>query len=128
MRAGEHLALRIAAKLYAPLALLFALALMALRDPGGGVGFIAALAFSFALVLHVLVFGAAAARAALPPLAARLLLALGVIAALAGAGLPHWPYAAQLIEAGVFLATFGAIALALAALIGRAPTLRDEEW
>ena len=60
MKPGEHLALRMATKLYTPLALLFAVALLALRDAGVGVGFVGALAFSFALALHVLVFGAAA--------------------------------------------------------------------
>ncbi len=128
MKPGEHLTLRIAAKLYAPLALLFAASLIALYDAGSGVGFIAALAASLALVLHVLVFGAAASRAALSPTIARMLLGLGVVVAVASAGAPRWAFASQAMEAGLFLATFGAIALVLSALIGRAPTLRDEEW
>jgi multicomponent Na+:H+ antiporter subunit B len=128
MRAGPHVVLRAAAKLHTPLIVLFAASLLAVRAPGEGVGFIAGLAFALALVLHVIVFGAAAARAAFPTPLARVLLALGVIGALVGAGAPNFQYARQLGEAGLFLATISAFALVLAVLAGRAPTLRDEDW
>jgi multisubunit Na+/H+ antiporter MnhB subunit len=128
MRAGPHVVLRAAAKLHTPLIVLFAFSLLAVRAPGDGVGFIAGLGFALALVLHVIVFGAAGARAAFPTPLARVFLALGVIAALFGAGAPNFQYARQIVEAGLFLATVSALALVIAVLAGRAPTLRDEDW
>ena len=49
-------------------------------------------------------------------------------AALLGAGANEWRYAAQTIEAGVFLTTVAAAALIVSTLFGRLPTLRDAEW
>lgn len=127
MKTGANIVIGAAVRLYAPLIALFALLLLLGRAPGGGVGFVAGLAFGLVLVLHALVFGAAAARAALAPAVARLLLALGVVGAVAGAGLPGVAYAPQLIEAGVFTATIAAAALVIQVTFGRAPTLRDAE-
>jgi multisubunit Na+/H+ antiporter MnhB subunit len=128
MRPGEHVVLRAAAKLYAPLMALFAAALLATRDPGAGIGFIAGLAASLALILHVIVFGADAARAAFPGWAARACLSLGLLAVLLGAGARGWAHAPQALEAGLFLATLAGAALIIAGLVGRAPSLRDESW
>lgn len=127
MRAAQILLLS-AARYYAPLIALFALALMAIYAPGSGVGLLAGLAFALALALHGLVFGADAARAAFPPIIARMLLSLGLIAAIGAAGAPGLRYGAHIIEAGLFTATAAAGALILAALMGRAASLRDEEW
>jgi hypothetical protein len=74
------------------------------------------------------VFGAAAAKLAFPPLAARFTLALGLAAALTGAGAPRLSFAPQLIEAGLFAATIATASLAILTLFGRLPTLRDAEW
>ncbi len=126
MTHGAHIALAAAARLYVPLIVLFALSLLAMAPAGGGVGFVAGLAFVLALMAHVLVFGAAAARAAAPPFAARLMTALGLAASVIGALAASMPYAAQLMEAGLFAATAAGGALTLAVLIGRAPTMRDE--
>ncbi len=128
MKAGGQIVLINAARLYAPLIALFALTLVVARAPGDGAGFLAGLMFALAFVLHALIFGAAAAREAFPPLAARIVVALGIVCAAAGAGLPGWAYAALLIEAGVFAATVGAAALVVIVLFGRAPTLRDADW
>lgn len=128
MKPGAHLVLVSAARLYAPIAALFALALLATRAPGYGVGAIAGLAFGLALVLHALVFGAAALQRALPPLLLRVLLAAGLVAAVSGAGLPGWRLAAQAVEAGAALATASATGLIVLALFGRAPTLQDSDW
>jgi hypothetical protein len=127
MKAGTNIALGAAARLYVPLIALFALALFADRPPGGGIGFIAGLAFGLLLVLHALVFGAAAASRALPSALARSLLALGTIVAVAGAGLPGLAYAPQLSEGGAFVVTIAAAALIVHVTFGRAPTLRDAE-
>jgi len=127
MRAAQILLLS-AARYYAPLIALFALALMALYAPGSGIGLLAGLAFALALALHGIVFGADAARAAFPPLVARILLSLGVIAAIAAAGAPGFLYAPYVMEAGLFVATASASSLILIALMGRALGLRDEDW
>ncbi|MBX3430730.1 MAG: hypothetical protein KF779_14195 [Hyphomonadaceae bacterium] len=117
-----------AARFFAPLMTLFALLLLGGRVAGSGVGFVGGLAFGLVLMLHALTFGAAVARAAFPAILARSVLALGIVSICAGAGLPGWTYAAQLIEAGAFLSTVGAAALILQVVFGRAPTLQDGEW
>jgi multisubunit Na+/H+ antiporter MnhB subunit len=126
MKPGANFFVVTVARFYTPLIVLFALSLLAVRAPAGGVGFVAGLAGALALVVHALVFGADAARKAVPPALARALLAVGLIAAAAGAGAPRWPFAPQVLEAGLFAVTVAAVSLVLAVLIGRAPTLRDE--
>lgn len=128
MKTPSHIVLRASAKLFTPVMALFALSLLAMRAPGAGIGLLAGLALSMAPVLHTIVFGAAATRAAIPALFLRAGLALGLAASTAAAGLPGWTFAAQAGEAGLFLVTASAIGLALGALAGRAPTLRDEDW
>lgn len=125
MREGAHIALAAAARFYAPLIVLFALALLALRPAGGGVGLIAGLAFLLALWTHVLVFGAAAARAAMPPVFTRLLMAAGFAALTIGAVAPGVVFAGQLVEGGLFVTVAAGGALMLTVLAGRAPTMRD---
>lgn len=127
MRAAQ-IVLFSAARFYTPLIALFALSLLAVYAPGSGVGLIAALAFALALALHMIVFGADASRKAAPPVIARAVLSLGLIAAIVGAGVPQWNWAAQAMEGGLFAVGAGASALFIAALSGRAPGLRDEEW
>jgi multicomponent Na+:H+ antiporter subunit B len=127
LRPGAHIILLAAARFYAPLIVLVALALLSVREPGAGVGFVAGVVFASALALHMLVFGAAAARAAFPPFAARLIVAAGLGAALLGAGAPRLAFAPQALEAGLFLATAAGASLILAVFVGRAPALRDEE-
>jgi multisubunit Na+/H+ antiporter MnhB subunit len=128
MRTGTQVVLRGAARLHLPLIALFALSLLVARAPGEGAGMIAGLALTLALVLHVLVFGAAAARRALPGPAARVVFALGLGAALTAAGAPGLAYAAQIGEGGLFALIVGGAAQVIAVLVGRAPTLRDEAW
>jgi multisubunit Na+/H+ antiporter MnhB subunit len=128
MKPGSQILLVSAARLYAPLILLFGITLVAARAPGEGVGFLAGLGFALALTLHALVFGAAALRSAFPVVVMRLVLAAAVLAALAGAAGPGWRYAPQLIEAGLAAATAAGAGLVVAGLFGRVPTLRDAEW
>jgi hypothetical protein len=106
---------------------LFALALLAMRAPVDGIGFVAGLAFGLLQLLHALTFGADAARAALPAPLARVLLSLGVVALCAGAGLPGFAFAAQAIEAGAFVTMIAGGAIVVQTLFGRVPTLRDGE-
>ena len=128
MKLGTQVIAAAAARLITPLLALFALALLALRAPGDGVGFVAGLAFGLVLMLHALTFGAVAARIAFPTPLARFLLVIGILMLCAGAGLPAFAYARQIVEAGAFAVTVAASALVLQALFGRAPTLRDGEW
>ncbi len=117
-----------ASGLLLPVVFLFALTILATHAPGQGSGALAGLCFALALMLHVLVFGAGAARRAFSGLAARLCLAAGICLALAGAGFVGLFFASQMLEFGVFLAIIGAVQLTLAVLLGRAPTLLDEDW
>lgn len=128
MKLAVNFVLRSAARTYTPLIALFALALGAMYPPGGGIGLLAGLAISLLGATHTLVYGAVAARVALPPAAARGLLALGLALALVGASAPRLPLAPQLAETGLFLTVLAGTSLVLAVLIGRAPTLRDEDW
>lgn len=128
MKPGAHIALLSAVRFYTPLVLLLALSFLATRPAGSGVGLIAGLGVALALALHVLVFGADAARAAFPPLLARAMMSLGLIAAVASAGMGDVAFAPQLAEAGLFAVAVAGSALALKVLVGRAPTLRDEDW
>lgn len=116
------------ARLFGPLAALFAFAILALGVAGAGVGFAAGLAFALALTLHALVFGADAARTAFPPWIARALLGLGVIGAAIAPTVPQFDFAAQLGEGGLFIATASGAGLVLMTCMGRAPTLRDADW
>jgi|GEM_PF-1935719 len=127
MKPGAHIVVARAARTFAPLLALFALTLVTARAPGEGVGAVSAVALMLALALHALVFGAAAFMAAFPPLLMRWLAALGVIAALAGAGAPEWRYAPQAIEAGLFVTASAGAALIIAVLFGRAAALGDAE-
>ena len=127
MKTGAHIVLAAATRFYAPIIILAALLLVMLRLPGEGVGFVAGIILGVALALHMLVFGGAAARTAFPPYLARLLVAGGLALTALSAAAPGLAMAPQLREAGVFIATASAIALVLAVLIARAPTLRDED-
>lgn len=116
------------ARLYAPLIVLFALSLLAVAPSGSGIGFVAGLAASLALMLHALVFGAAASARAFPPWLSRVFVALGLATASVSVGVPGLAFAPRIVEVGAFLLTQGACALVIVALFGRAPTLRDGEW
>ena len=123
---GDHAVLAAAARFYTPLIVLFALTLLVVRPAGTGVGLIAGLALVLALMVHALVFGATAARAASPAFLTRLLMALGLAAATFGATVPRALFAGELIEAGLFVVTSAGGALVITVLFGRAPTMRDQ--
>lgn len=125
MRVPSQPILAHAARLYAPLALVFALSILGVRAPGDGVGILAGMAFSLAIVVHALVFGADASRRALPPALVLTLLGLGLIAVCVSAGLPGVAMAPQLAEAGAFLTTAAALALVFAVFFGRVQALKD---
>lgn len=126
MKPGGFSLLASATRVYAPLIVLFAAALLATRAPGG-VGVAAGLAAGAAFALQAAVFGVLAARRALSPPLARLLLAIGLAFAAAGAALPGLSLAPQIVEAGAFLVSVGATVLIVTVFFGRAPTLPEAE-
>ena len=123
---GAHIVLAAATRFYMPLIVLFAMTLLVVRPSGSGVGLLAGFAFVLAIIVHALVFGASAARAAAPPFLMRVLMALGVAAATFGATVPRALFAPELIEAGLFAVTSAGGALVITVLFGRAPTMRDQ--
>ena len=124
---NAHAVVAASARAVIPLAALFAFALLAESAPGDGVGFRAGLAFALVIAIHMLAFGARAAREALPLGVARVLLALGVLGVAGGEAARGYDLAARIVEGGLFLTTAAASALVLGVIVGRAPTLRDEE-
>jgi len=128
MRAGAHIMVASASRLYAPLMALFALSLLAGWPASSGVGFAAGLVFALALALHGLVFGAMAARRAFPPWVCRIVAAIGFVAACVSAGVPEMAFAPRIVEAGLFMVTTAGASLVVVVLFGRVPTLRDAEW
>ncbi|MDX2274678.1 MAG: hypothetical protein NW206_04435 [Hyphomonadaceae bacterium] len=128
MRPVAHIGLHAASRAYTPLIVLFGAMLAATYPPGSGVGLVAGLGFGALLLLHVIAYGATASRTALPPMIARGGLGLGLVLCLAASGAPRLPFAGQVGEVGLFLTTAFALALGLVVLVGRAPSLRDEDW
>jgi hypothetical protein len=120
--------LRAGAKLYMPCIALFAFALLSVSHAGLAQGLAAGLALALGYSLHVIVMGAEAAQRAAPQWLLRGCLALGLMASVAAAAAPRWIYSEMVGVFAMALATAGALALALAMLAGRAPSLRDEEW
>jgi len=126
VRQGDPVAVRGASKALAPILALLAFGAAASGAPGAGVAGGALLALGVAL--HTLIFGADAARRAVPPLAWRAMAFLAVLAATLSVCAPDWRYAPNLLEAAACAALASATGLALMALAARAPTLRDEDW
>ncbi len=125
MRSGTHIVLAAAVRFYAPLIVLFAAMLLAMRPAGSGVGFIAGLGFILVVILHALLAGVDATRKATPGWAMRLLAALGAAGCVVAAVTPDLMFAHHFTEAGLFLLTSAGGALVVAVLFGRAPTMRE---
>ncbi len=124
MKGGVDAIVLASARFMIPAIALFALALLVRGAAGGGVGALAGLAFALLIAVHALVYGARAARTALPPAAARLLFAAGIVCVFTA---DLTARSAQVAEAGLFLICATGAALVLSVLIARAPTLRDGE-
>lgn len=137
--------LRVGTKLLIPFILIFALYVQFHGDFGPGGGFQAGVIFASAFVLYALVFGLGNARRALPAGARRVILSAGVLL-YAGTGvagmllgsqfLDYDPLAANpiagqhlgiiLVELGVGMAVFAAIATIFFLFAGRNPDIREE--
>ena len=79
----HHIILRVIAKIFTPLILLFALYVQFHGDFGPGGGFQAGVIFAAAFVLHTLIFGLEATRRVIPPAIVRGLLSTGLLIYLA---------------------------------------------
>ena len=75
----HHRILRVVAKLLIPPILLFALYVQFHGDFGPGGGFQAGVIFAAAIILYALIFGVERARQVVPPIAAHLLVAAGLL-------------------------------------------------
>lgn len=144
---SAHLILRVVAKLLVPLILIFGFYVHfhAKYAPGGA--FQAGVILASALILYALIFGMDAARKAVPPWAARVVLALGafIFAAVGFVSLFFGEnfldynvllptdYRAQylgiiLVEIGVLMTVTAVIIAIFYAFAGRSPEITDEDW
>lgn len=137
--------LRVGTKLLIPFILMFALYVQFHGDFGPGGGFQAGVIFAAAFVLYALVFGLGNARRALPAGARRVILSAGVLlyagtgvaGMLTGGNFLEYNYLAadpivgqhigiMVVEFGVGLAVFAAIATIFFLFAGRNPDIREE--
>jgi multisubunit Na+/H+ antiporter MnhB subunit len=113
------------ARLYAPLLCLFGCGLLALWPLGEGGGLLFGWCVGLAVTLHGLVFGAQAAMRAFPPLALRLLMAVGACAIATGLVVKDQTVARYAYEGGVLLVAGAGSVLTMLVLFARARTLRE---
>jgi len=146
---NPHLILRVVAKLLIPLILVFGFYVHfhAKYAPGGA--FQAGVILASALILYALIYGMDAARKAVPPWTARVVLAMGafVFAAVGFVSLvfgenyldydvlhPDVEYARGqylgivLVEIGVLMTVTAVIIAIFYAFAGRTPEITDEDW
>jgi multicomponent Na+:H+ antiporter subunit B len=145
MNPDRHLVLTSMAKLMIPLIIVFAIYVHSHGDIRPGGGFQAGAIVACALSLHLLVFGAEAARQLIPVPVLKIAAAFGVLlyagTGLAsvffgkeyldydalGAGLDGQKFGILLIEIGVFLTVSATLTLCVYAFAGRVPDIRDED-
>ena len=126
MKRGDPVALRGAARGLPPLLAVVALSFVRADAPGSGLACGALIGVSF--FIYALVFGAGAARRAMPDGVWRLFASAAAVAAAVAVCAPDWAYAALLGEAAAACASAAACGLSFLALAARAPTLRDADW
>ncbi|MGE0596619.1 MAG: hypothetical protein AB7P07_09635 [Hyphomonadaceae bacterium] len=128
MRSLGHVLMRSAVDAALPALVLLSLMIAIGAPPGASGGLAGALVFALGFIAHVLVTGVNGAQRALPPILARVFLALGAGVCVLAASAPGLLGSAALFQAGLFACTAAAFTLVFTALIGRVPTLRDDEW
>ena len=140
---NAHVVLRIVCKVLIPLIVVFGLYVQFHGDFGAGGGFQAGVILAAAILLYALVFGLDEAQRALPPAAARIGAALGVLL-YAGTGLAGIAFGGNyldyfvlpggqhvgilLVELGVLLAVASVMILFFYAFAGRVREIPDEDW
>lgn len=150
MKSDHHVILRVIAKCFIPLILIYGFYVHFHGEVGAGGAFQAGVVLAVAVILNALVFGLANTMQAVPPAFARTLAAIGVLiyagvgvwALLAGGkfleyqalfGEPPGGHDGQhagiiIIELGVLCAVSGAMITIFYALAGRVAEIRDEDW
>jgi multicomponent Na+:H+ antiporter subunit B len=146
---APHLILRVVAKLLIPFILVFGFYVHfhAKYAPGGA--FQAGVILAAALILYALIYGVDAAKAAVPPWAVRVTMALGaaifsgvgfVTMALGANYLDYTPLHPNLelargqyigivvVEIGVLMTVTAVMIAIFYAFAGRSPEITDEEW
>ncbi|MEM8987568.1 MAG: Na(+)/H(+) antiporter subunit B [Pseudomonadota bacterium] len=146
---SAHIVLRVVTKLlFAPI-LVFALYVQFHGDYGPGGGFQAGVLFAVAFVLYALVFGLEETQKALPPVAAKIGMAAGVLlyalvgvyTLIAGANYLDYDiivpdsdhhagqhYGILLVELGVGIAVACTVLTIFYAFAGREPEIDEEDW
>ncbi len=150
MKSDHHVILRVIAKCFIPLILIYGFYVHFHGEVGAGGAFQAGVVLAVAVILNALVFGLANTMRAIPPVFARSLAAAGVLiysgvgvwALLAGGtfleyqalfGEPPGGHDGQhagiiIIELGVLCAVTGAMVTIFYSLAGRVAEIRDEDW
>lgn len=100
----DHLILRIIAKMFIPLIMLFALYVQVHGDYGPGGGFQAGVIFASAIILYTLVFGLETAMRVISPNSLRLLAAAGLLL-YGGVGVSCMIMGAEFLNYNVLAAT-----------------------
>ena len=150
MKTDHHVILRVIAKCFIPLIVIYGFYVHFHGEVGPGGAFQAGVVLAVALILHALIFGLANTMKAVPPVFARSLAAVGVLV-YAGVGVwalvqsgnfleyqalfgePPGGHDGQhagiiIIELGVLFAVTGAMVTIFYALAGRVAEIRDEDW
>lgn len=128
MNQGAPFGLAGLARYYGLLAILFAAALLRVEPAGNGVGLVSGLILASALIIHGLVFGAAASRAFLPFFFAKQFVAAGFVTVIISTRWPDERWSGVAAEGGLFFLTLGALALVFGILVGRARMLREGDY
>jgi len=150
MKTDHHVILRVIAKCFIPLIVIYGFYVHFHGEVGPGGAFQAGVILAVALILHALIFGLVNTMKAVPPVFARSLAAVGVLL-YAGVGVwalmkgghfleyqalfgePPGGHDGQhagiiIIELGVLFAVAGAMVTIFYALAGRVAEIRDEDW
>lgn len=150
MKTDHHVILRVIAKCFIPLIVIYGFYVQFHGEVGPGGAFQAGVVFAVAIILNALVFGLANTMKAVPPVFTRTLAAIGVMIyvgvgfwslftnglfleyqALFGEppGGHHGQHAGIiLVELGVLFAVSGAMVTIFYAMAGRVAEIRDEDW
>ena len=126
MRSGDGRFLAASAQVVGPLFVFCAVVLLLSWPAGSGVGFMAGLMAAMGVLVHTLVFGAAAGRVSSFARFQRAGLTLGALAGLAGLAATQAPISPLLREAGLFVTTASIGILIVAAFAGRAVRFNEE--
>lgn len=150
MKSDHHMILRVIAKCFIPLIMIYGFYVQFHGEVGPGGAFQAGVVIAVAIILNALIFGLTNTMKAVPPVFARTVAAVGVMIYVGvgfwallkgglfleyqalfgeGPGGHHGQHAGVIIvELGVLCAVAGAMVTIFYALAGRVAEIRDEDW